>query len=133
MAYKNFVEESLTLTRDVVFLPISIPTNGGANPVAANVRGLGYVVTRPSLGIYTLTPIAGLKMPNAPTVHVSQLFAAVAGQSVIASIVISTGVITLSYVTTATLAAVDWPAAGANSLVSVLVTFSNSQQLPSHS
>ena len=133
MAYKNFIEESLTLTRDVVFLPISIPTNGITTPVAANVRGLGYTVVRSGVGVYVLTPVAGLKMPNAPTVHVSQLFAAVAGQSIVQSIVVSTGVITLSYVTTATLVAVEWPAAGANSLVSVLVTFSNSLQLPNHS
>lgn len=133
MAYKNFIEESLTLTRDVVFLPISIPTNNITTPVAANVRGLGYTVVRSGVGVYVLTPVAGLKMPNAPTVHVSQLFAAVANQAVQASIVVSTGVITLSYVNTTTLAPVEWPAAGANNLVSVLVTFSNSLQLPNHS
>lgn len=133
MAFKNFIEELLTLDRDVVLLRLTIPTNGASAISQLGVRGNGYIAARTAAGVMTLTPIAGLKMPVRPNIQVSLGLAVIAPKfAQVGTYVAATGVITINCVDGSGLAS-EWPVANADAVLNVVITFSNSQQLPNHS
>ncbi len=130
MAFKNFDNDVLTLDRDVVIFRFTIPTNGATTPVRTGIFGNGYTVARTGVGIYTLTPIAGLKWPTRPCVQahlslaaVGNTFAQVGGYNT------STGVITVNCVTGSGVAA-EWPAANADNILNVSILTNNTSQKP---
>ncbi len=130
MAYKNFERGVMTLNRDVVQLNLAIPTNGATAPVAASIRGIGYTVARPGVGIYTLTPVAGLKFPVQLGIRADLRLSAIGNTfAQVTTYNATTGVITINCVTGVGVA-VEWPAANADNVLGVAITFSNSSQLP---
>ena len=130
MAFANFVEQIYTLNRDVVFLPLRIPTNGATTPVAANILGRGAVVTRTGVGVYTVVFNAGLSFPNALCFDAHlQLSAVGATYAQVGTWVPSTRTLTINCTNGAGVAA-EWPAANANNVLSVLAVFTNSNQVP---
>ncbi len=134
MAYKNFQRGIMAVLRDVVNLNFAIPTNGATTPVALGVRGGGFTVARTGVGVYTLTPMAGMKFPVQLGVLAQlRLATFVANQDVrVSTINASTGVITITHLNTTTGAAVEWPAANADNVLSVQLAYSNSSQAPNH-
>lgn len=130
MAYKNFDEAVRTLMRDVVIINLTVPVNAGANPVAGSTRGTGYTVTWGATGIYTFTPLPGMKFPLLLGIQAHLRLAAPGNTFAMASTYNSTtGVFTVKCVTGVG-GAVEWPAANVDNVLSVVATFSNSSQLP---
>jgi hypothetical protein len=133
MAFKNFTEKMSSLNRDVIKLSLAVPTNGAAVPTASGIRGLGYTVTWAATGIYTFTPVSGLKMPVLLGISAHLRLNAVGNTfAQVGTFDSATGVFTVRCVSGTGVAA-EWPAANANNVLSVEVTLSNSSQLPNRS
>lgn len=133
MAFKNFEEKCWSLNRDLVMLNLAVPTNGAAAPTAASIRGLGYTVTWAATGVYTFTPVAGLKMPVLLGITAHLRLAAVGNTfAQVGTYSSTTGVFTVKCVNGSGVAA-EYPAANADNVLSVTITFSASSQLPNHS
>lgn len=133
MATKNFTDQLFTLDRDVVFLRLTIPTNGSSAISQSGVRGQGYVAARTDVGVMTLTPISNLQAPVRPNVTVSLGLAAVAAKfAQVGTYNTTTGVITINCVNGSGVAS-EWPTADADAVLNVCISFSNTSQLPNHS
>lgn len=132
MAFKNFDSEVFSLDRDLVIFRLTIPTNGATTPVRAGINGNGYTVARTGVGIYTLTPVAGLRFPTRPAVTVSMGFAALTNAfAQVLTYNTTTGVITIVYLAAGV--AAEWPAANADNVLNVTIVAQNSSQLPRQS
>jgi hypothetical protein len=130
MSYKNFSNAVYTLNRDVVQLNLAVPTNGATTPVASGIRGRGYTVARTGVGIYTFTPQAGLLFPVQLGIRADLRLAAVGNTfAQVGTYNATTGVFTINCVSGTGVAA-EWPAANADNVLGVAITFSNSSQLP---
>lgn len=130
MAYKNFSNQLMTLSRSIVQFNMTIPTNGIHTPLG--VKGAGFTVAKTNVGVYTLTPDAGLKFPVQLGVFAHLRLAAVGNTwAQVGTINTTTGVITVNCVTGLGVA-VEWPAANADNVLSVEIVYSNSSQLPQH-
>lgn len=128
MAITHTLDTPQTYGNNRVYLDAQIPTNGAADPVAANCKGGFYTVARTGVGILRFTFKQGFRAGRPRVFPELQLAVpdgsyAVAGPFTAAT---ATAEATLDiHIRAASGAAVELPAANANNVLSLGLTFTD--------
>lgn len=132
MGIRQLYGKSRNANPSKVEFEFAIPTNGATTPVASGIRGRGAVVTRTGVGVYTIVFSAGHKYLDLLEAKAHLRLAAIGNTwAQVGTYVQSTRTLTVNCITSAAVAA-EWPAANADNVLHIKVTFGDSHTKPAN-